>query len=108
MNDEQAKLLIHAVQGHGDQLGDNLVLLKRFMQGLQKDQQQFLAEQRAASDTAQTRANRAALWSAVAAIAAALAAIVQAYVAVRPLINTPHTAQVLRSNHSVTTHNMPN
>lgn len=97
MNDDQANLLINAVQGHGDNLSDSLYLLGQFLKRLQDDQQRFLADLQAASEKAQTRANRAAFWSAVAAGAAALAAAVQAYAAVRPLIRPSGSAQVICS-----------
>jgi hypothetical protein len=79
MTDEQVKFLVAAVAGHGDQLGGNLVHLKRFTERLQQEQQMFLAEQRTASDAAQKKAHWSAIFSAIAAGAAAIAAIIQAY-----------------------------
>jgi hypothetical protein len=81
MIDEQVDRLVKAVNEHGDQLGGNLVHLKRFLDAQRKAQQKFLAEQRDASDKAQMRASRAAMFSAVAAVIAACAAIAQAYAA---------------------------
>lgn len=78
MTDEQVSQVVDAVKGHGNQSADNLIHLKRFMERLQKEQHQFLKEQRAASDAAQRMASWAAVWSAVAATAVAVTAIVQA------------------------------
>jgi ABC-type transporter Mla subunit MlaD len=78
MKQEQSDSVVEAILAHGDQLGGNLVHLKRFLQRLQNEQRDFLREQRLASDVAQTTANRSARWSAMAAVAAALAAFVQA------------------------------
>ncbi|WP_309623372.1 hypothetical protein [Novosphingobium sp.] len=83
MTDEQFERLVNAVQVHGDQLGGNLVHLKRFLERLKQDEQSFLAEQRAASDRAQDKAHRTAIFSAIAAAAAAIAAIFQAYTAIQ-------------------------
>jgi hypothetical protein len=82
MTNEQFERLVSAVQTHGDQLGGNLVHLKRFLERLQQDEQAFLAEQRAASDKAQDKAHRTAIFSAIAAAAAAIAALLQAYTAI--------------------------
>lgn len=71
--------LTDAIREHGNQLGENLAYLKRFLDAQQERQQAFLAEQRKASDKAQANAQRAAIWSAVAAVAAAVAAGLQAY-----------------------------
>ena len=79
MTNEQLNRLIESVQAHGDQLGRNLVHLKRFSERLQQEEQVFLAEQRAASDAAQSTAHRTAAFSAIAAGAAAIAALFQAY-----------------------------
>ena len=89
LNEEHSASLIKSVQEHGDQLGGNLVHLKNFLDRLQKEQQVFLADQRAASDKAQTTAQRAAIFSAIAAIAAALGTLIQAGVAVR-IYNQPN------------------
>lgn len=67
-----------AVREHGNQLGRNFVYLKRFLKAQREEQQAFLTEQRELSDKAQRKASAAAVWSAVAAIAAALATIVLA------------------------------
>jgi anti-sigma-K factor RskA len=80
--DDQLNKLVGAIHGHGDQIADNLVLLKKFLAARQEDQQKFLAEQREASDKAQSKSYRAAFWSAIAAGAAACAAVVQAYAAI--------------------------
>jgi hypothetical protein len=79
MADEQLDRPVEAVHSHGDQLGGNLVHLKRFLERLQNEEQTFLAEQRAASDAAQKSAHRTEMFSAVAAGAAAMAALFQAY-----------------------------
>ena len=79
MTDEQIKRLVEAVGFHGDQLGGNLVHLKRFLERLQSEEQVFLAEQRAASDAAQQKAHRTAFFAAIAAGASAIAALLQAY-----------------------------
>jgi 2,4-dienoyl-CoA reductase-like NADH-dependent reductase (Old Yellow Enzyme family) len=79
MTDEQLKQITEAIHGHGDQLAGNLVHLKRFTERLQQEQQTFLAEQRTASDAAQTKAHWSAIFSAIAAGGAAIAAILQAY-----------------------------
>lgn len=107
MTDEQMNRLVEAVHSHGDQLGGNLVHLKRFFERLQNEEQAFLAEQRAASDAAQNRAHRTAMFSAIAAGAAAIAALLQAYSSyesrrchnINPVVNKefttpppPHTA----------------
>jgi hypothetical protein len=91
VTDEQVTRLVDAVREHGNQFGGNLVHLKRFMERLQNEQQQFLAEQRAASDAAQEKANQTARSSAIAARGAAIAAVVaaiagvaQAYAALHP------------------------
>lgn len=81
MTDEQVNRIIDAVVGHGNQLGVNLVHLKAFLKGLQEEQHQFLAEQRAASDRAQSKAHWTAIFAAIAAGAAAVAACVQSYAA---------------------------
>ena len=78
-NSSDLDRLVKAIEGHGDQLGGNLVYLKVFLQKQQNEQQAFMAEQREASDRAQATAHRAALFSAIAAGAAAIAAILQAY-----------------------------
>lgn len=66
-----------AVNEHGDQLGGNLVHLKKFLDAQREAQQKFLAEQREASDKAQRMASIAAIFSAVAAGIAAYAAVAQ-------------------------------
>ena len=81
MAEDETGRFVRALETHGDQLGNNLVHLKRFLKGLQEEQQSFIAEQREASDAAQKKSYRAAFWSAVAAGAAALAAGIQAYAA---------------------------
>lgn len=81
MTDEQLNRLVEAVHAHGDQLGGNLVYLKAFLERLRQDDRTFLAEQRAASEAAQSRAHWTAIFSAFAAGAAAVAAMVQAYAA---------------------------
>lgn len=81
MIDDQVERIVKAVNEHGDQLGGNLVHLKRFLDAQREAQQKFLAEQRDASDKAQMKASRAAMFSAVAAGIAACAAIAQAYAA---------------------------
>ena len=81
MTDAQFDRLVNALQGHGDQIGGNLVHLKRFLERLQQQDQTFLAEQRAASERAQDKAHRTSMFAAIAAGAAALAAISQAYAA---------------------------
>lgn len=83
VTDDQIDRIVEAVVGHGNQLGGNLVHLKRFLERLQQEQHQFLAEQRAASDAAQKKAHWTAVFSAIAAGAAALAAGLQAYAALR-------------------------
>lgn len=80
MSDDTERIA-KAIEAHGDQLGGNLVHLKRFLDAKQIEQQEFLEQQRLASEAAQGRAHRAALWSALAAGAAAIAAIFQAYAA---------------------------
>ncbi|QUL39173.1 hypothetical protein [Erythrobacter sp. JK5] len=82
MNEEQLNRLIEAIGSHADQQGGNLAKLKGFLAQQQKEQRDFLAGQRAASDTSQRAANRAAVWSAIAATIVASAAIVQAYAAI--------------------------
>lgn len=82
MADKDNERLVEAIGAHGDQLGGNLVHLKRFLERLQREQHAFLAEQRAASDKAQRVANWTAIWAAIAATAAAVAAIVQSLNAV--------------------------
>ena len=77
MNDNQIERLAKAIYDHGDQLGSNLVLLKKFMDAQRDAQQNFPAEQREASDKAQRAATTAAIFSAVAAGIAAYAAIIQ-------------------------------
>lgn len=77
MTDDQIERLAKAVYDHGDQLGSNLVHLKRFMGAQREAQEKFLAEQREASDKAQKMASHAAIFSAVAAGIAACATIVQ-------------------------------
>lgn len=72
-------LLGKAIAEHGNQLGENIVHLKRFLERLQNEQHDFLAEQRKITEKAQKSANTAAIFSAVAAVAAAVAAIVQAW-----------------------------
>lgn len=81
MTEDETGRLARAVESHGEQLGNNLVHLKRFLKGLQDEQQSFITQQREASDAAQKKSHRAAFWSAVAAVAAAFAAAVQAYAA---------------------------
>lgn len=83
MKDDHADKLIDTVREHGNQLSTNLGFLKHFLARLQREQHEFLAEQRQASDRAQKSANRAAIFSAIAAGAAALAAIVQAWDAIK-------------------------
>jgi hypothetical protein len=97
VNDEQLRRLTESIGSHGDQLGGNLVHLKRFLAKQQEEQHKFLAEQRAASDTSQRAANRAAFWSAFAATIVALAAIVQAYVAIAESAE-PQTATEAKAN----------
>ena len=80
MTDEQIERLAKVVYDHGDQLGSNLVHLKRFLGAQQEAQQKFLAEQREASDRAQHKASQSAFWSAVAAGIAAIATVLQALV----------------------------
>ena len=82
MTDEQLERLVTALAAHGDQLGGNLVLLKKFLAAQEEEQRKFLAEQREASDRAQAKANWTAIFAAIAAGAAAVAAIAQATVAV--------------------------
>lgn len=77
MTDDQVDRLAKAISEHGNQLGGNLVHLKRFLDAQREAQQKFLAEQRDASDKAQIRASQAAIFSAVAAGIAACATIVQ-------------------------------
>ena len=88
LNEEHSASLIKSVQEHGNQLGGNLAHLKNFLDRLQKEQQTFLADQTAAIDQAQTTAKRAAIFSAIAAIAAALGTLIQAGVAVK-IYNRP-------------------
>ncbi len=83
MTDEQAERLIHTLREHGNQLGSNLAFLKTFMDRLQQEQREFLAEQHKATEKAQKNATRAAIASAVAAVAAAAAAVIQAWDAVK-------------------------
>lgn len=72
-----------AIREHGNSLGTNLVYLKRFLQAERRAQQEFLAEQRQASDRAQGKSERIA-WLALGATAfAAIATGIQAYVAWR-------------------------
>lgn len=82
MTDEQLERLAQALAAHGDQLGGNLVLLKKFLAAREEEQRKFLAEQREASDRAQAKANWTAIFAAIAAGAAAVAALVQTSVAV--------------------------
>ena len=77
MTDDQVERLAKAVNEHGNQLGGNLVYLKKFMDAQREAQQKFLTEQREASDKAQRMASIAAIFSAVAAGIAAYAAVAQ-------------------------------
>jgi phage portal protein BeeE len=83
MNDDNEETIATAIREHGNQLGSNLVYLKAFLRSLQERQQQFLKEQREASDKAQAVARWSAVFSAVAAIAAAIATIILAIDAYR-------------------------
>ena len=82
MTDEQVDRLAVAIVEHGNQLGHNMVHLKRFLDAKQSEQHAFLEEQRLASDKAQEKAHRTARWSAAAAGLAAAAAIAQAVFAI--------------------------
>jgi hypothetical protein len=79
VTDEQANKVADAIGGHGNDMGRNLVHLKRFLADQQVQQQKFFSQLQAASDKAQRKAALAALWSAIAAGAAAIAASFQAY-----------------------------
>lgn len=89
MTDDQLDRLANVIAGHGNSLGENLVLLKKFLQARQEDQQKFLerqqeqqhaflAEQRLATNKAQTTARWTAVFAALAAGATAIAAFVSA------------------------------
>ncbi|HET9811713.1 MAG TPA: hypothetical protein VFP53_08470 [Sphingomicrobium sp.] len=78
MSTERKEEIADAIREHGNQLGSNLVYLKTFLEGQRKLQAEFLADQSRKNEKIQSRATRAAVWSAVAAIAAAVAAILQA------------------------------
>ena len=78
MNESEPESIANAVREHGNQLGNNLAHLKRFLKAQREEQQAFLSEQRELSDKALGKATAAAIWSAVAAGAAALATIVLA------------------------------
>jgi hypothetical protein len=74
---EEQETVAGAIREHGNQMGTNLVFLKKFLEGQRQLQEDFLRAQSSASEKLQVRATRAAVWSAVAAIAAAVAAVVQ-------------------------------
>lgn len=76
------ELIAKAIAAHGDQLGGNIVHLKRFLQGQREAQEAFLAEQRQASDRAQDKAHRTATLAMIATALAAVATGIQAYVAI--------------------------
>jgi len=80
MSDEH-ELIARTIREHGDQIGGNLVHLKRFLQAEREAQQAFLAEQREASDRAQGRSEVIAWLAAAATLFAAIATGLQAYVA---------------------------
>lgn len=78
---EEHELIARTIREHGDQLGGNLVHLKRFLEAQREAQQAFLAEQREASDRAQGKSVLVAWLAMVATMFAAIATGIQAYVA---------------------------
>jgi phage portal protein BeeE len=124
LTDEQLDRLANAIIGHGNNLADNLVLLKKFLQARQEEQQKFLqarqeeqekfldrqqheqqaflAEQRLASDKAQTTAKWTAVFAALAACATAIAAAISAYADIQGIQAKQAVAQPAPTSHVVT------
>jgi ABC-type transporter Mla subunit MlaD len=78
MEYDQNQSIAASIDRHGNQLGVNLVHLKKFLDSLQKQQHDFLSNVQEASQKAQQESHQTARWAMFAAIAAAVAAIVQA------------------------------
>lgn len=76
MTDEQFDRLEAAITEHGNQLGVNLVHLKRFVDEQRVAQETFWADQHAANEEHQQAMLNASRWSAFAATAAAVTALV--------------------------------
>lgn len=77
MRDEQADRLIEAVVEHGNQLGRNMVHLKRFSEKQNEDQEGFLADLQSQNSELQKQAVRATQFAAGAAIVSAFVTAVQ-------------------------------
>lgn len=75
MKDEHFDRLERALVEHGNQLGGNLVHLKRFLEAQRKAQETFLREQQETTNKMQRDSVIATRWAAGAATAAAAAAI---------------------------------
>ncbi len=82
LRDEQADRLIEAVVRHGNQLGNNLVHMKRFTKKQSEDQETFLAELQSQNSDLQKQAVRATQLAAGAAIVSAFVTAVQVGLAI--------------------------
>lgn len=74
MDEKQFDRLERVLVEHGNQLGHNLVHLKKFLDGQRTAQEAFLAEQQAASDRLLQKSVNATRFAAAAAFLAAIAA----------------------------------